>query len=341
MILQLLLILVLTGVNAFFAAAEMALVSVDRLSVESKAQKGNKKATKLLEVIDEPNGFLATIQVGITLAGFLSSASAATGMSEQVGTVLGNMGIPYSDQIAVIVITLILSYFILVFGELLPKQIALGKAESVAFFVVEPIRYTSIITYPFVKLLTLTIRGLMKLFGIREKDESEDVSEERIRMLVSLGRQRGTIEKEEEVRINRLFEFNDKTIDQVMIDKDSVFSISNTSYNGEGIRQVISKKLTRIPVLDQDTNQPVGILLIKDLLSHLSLSEVDDIDVKELMHQPFTCSKDMALDTLFLRMQKARKHMAIVMDGDDYLGIVTIEDLIEQVFGDIEDEFDA
>ncbi len=340
MIVQLILILGLTGLNAFFAAAEMALVSVDRMTVEIEKNKGNKKAGLLLEVIDEPNGFLATIQVGITLAGFLSSASAATGMSDDMAGLLTRIGIPYGDQLALVFITLLLSYFILVFGELLPKQIALGKANQVAYGVVKPIKAISLITYPFVLLLTFTVKALMTLLGIKEKDETEDVSEERIRMLVSLGRQRGIIEKEEEVRINNLFEFNDKTIEEVMIHKDRVFTIVNKTHNKEGIQALIDKRLTRIPVMDPTSGNPVGILLIKDLLKKLSTSDFTPVNIGELMHQPFTCQKNMAVNELFKKMQKSRKHMAIVLDEDKYIGIVTIEDLIEQIFGDIEDEFD-
>ncbi len=340
MIVQFVLILVLTALNAFFAAAEMALVSVDRMTVEMEKNKGNKKAKEVLEVIDEPNGFLATIQVGITLAGFLSSASAATGMSDDVARLLGQIGIPYGEQLAVFFITLFLSYFILVFGELLPKQIALGRANQVAYSVVKPIRLVSMVTYPFVMLLTYTVKGLMRLIGIKAKDESEDVSEERIRMLVSLGRQRGTIEKEEEVRINNLFDFNDRTIEEVMINKESVFTIENRIHDKDGIQRLIDRRLTRIPVVDPISGNPIGILLIKDLLTRLSKDGFETIDIGELMHELYTCQKKMTVNELFKKMQKSRKHMAIVLDGKKYIGIVTIEDLIEQIFGNIEDEFD-
>lgn len=338
---QLLVIIILTGLNAFFAAAEMALVSIDRISVVQKADEGDHRAKELLTIIDEPNGFLATIQVGITLAGFLSSASAATGMSADVATFLDMINIPYSEQVAVILITMLLSYFILVFGELLPKQVALGKAEEIGYRVVKPINIISVATYPFVKLLTFSVNGLMKLFKIKTGDDSEEVSEERIRMMVSLGRQKGTIKRVEEQRINRIFELDDLKVKNVMLPMEEVFCVDLNIPKSEMLEQIIEKKHTRMPVIDKNALKPIGILLIKDFMESGSKLGFENVNFTKIMKKPFVCSGEKRVDNLFLEMQRNRKHMAMVMDDNICVGIVTIEDLIEEVFGDIKDEFDS
>ena len=222
---QFILIAVLTLLNAFFASAEMAIVSLNRNRIKLLAEEGNKKAQHLIELLKEPNKFLSTIQVGITLAGFFSSASAATGISQVMGNQLKELGLPYAQEISLVVITIILSYFTLVFGELYPKRIALKKSETIALFSVKPILFISKLTKPFVKLLSFSTNVLIKLSGMSQEDLEEKVSREEIRSLVEAGEEHGVINEIEKEMINSIFEFDDKQAKEVMTPRTEVYLI--------------------------------------------------------------------------------------------------------------------
>ncbi len=337
LILQLLLIVTLILINAFFAAAEMAIVSVDRYKILKKSNDGDKKAEHLLGLIDEPNKFLATIQVGITLAGFFSSASAATGMSGDLSLFLTGIGMPYSNQISVIIITIILSYFILVFGELFPKRIALKNPEGIAMLLAGPISIIGKVVRPFVAILSISTNSLMRLFKINSNEEKDTVTEDEIKTLLSMARAHGTVKKEEAARINSIFQFDDTLVKDVMIPSEEVFMIDVNKPLSQYMGNILEKMYSRIPVYDTNPKKIVGVLLIKDLLR----KEHNDSDINQMMIKPTCINEDQSIDQLFLILQKARKHMAIIIDKHkNFTGIVTLEDLIEEVFGDIEDEFD-
>ena len=223
---QFILIFVLTALNAFFASAEMAIVSVNRNRMKMLADDGNKRATLLVQLLEEPNKFLSTIQVGITLAGFFSSASAATGVSEVVGYYLSQIGVPYAQSVALVVITLLLSYFTLVFGELVPKRIALQKSEQIAMLSVRPIVFVSKLTKPFVKLLSLSTNLLLHLLEINDSDLEEKVSREEIKSLVDAGEEHGVINQIEKEMINSIFDFDDKLAKEVMTPRTEVYMIN-------------------------------------------------------------------------------------------------------------------
>ena len=222
---SIILIFVLVMVNAFFASAEMAIVSINKTKIGFLADEGNKKAQLLLKLINEPSNFLATIQVGITFAGFFASASAATSISSSFAEVLDKWNIPYSEDIALVLITILISYITLVLGELLPKRIALQNAERVAMISVKPIVFLSKLARPFVWFLSLSTNILLKLFGVNTSGIEEKVSREEIKSLINLGEEQGAINETERDMIEGIIKFDDVLAKEIMTPRTETFCI--------------------------------------------------------------------------------------------------------------------
>ena len=336
---QFILILVLTLLNAFFASAEMAIVSVNRNRIKMLADDGNKKASLLVDLLEEPNKFLSTIQVGITLAGFFSSASAATGISEVIGASLSQIGIPYAQSISLVVITIILSYFTLVFGELVPKRIALQKSEQIAMLSVRPIVFVFKFAKPFVKLLSLSTNVLLRVIGMSDTDLEEKVSREEIKSLVDAGEEYGVINQIEKEMINSIFDFDDKLAKEVMTPRTEVYMINIKL--PLSIEELLEENYSRIPVYEGDMDNIIGILYLKDFLHEAYQVGFENVDIKKLLHRPYFVPECKNIDQLFKELQKSKNHLAVLIDEyGGFSGIVTIEDLIEEVMGDINDEYD-
>ena len=336
---QFILILVLTLLNAFFASAEMAIVSVNRNRIKMLADDGNKKASLLVDLLEEPNKFLSTIQVGITLAGFFSSASAATGISEVIGASLSQLGIPYAQSISLVVITIILSYFTLVFGELVPKRIALQKSEQMAMLSVRPIVFVSKFAKPFVKLLSLSTNVLLRVIGMSDTDLEEKVSREEIKSLVDAGEEYGVINQIEKEMINSIFDFDDKLAKEVMTPRTEVYMINIKL--PLSIEELLEENYSRIPVYEGDMDNIIGILYLKDFLHEAYQVGFENVGIKKLLHRPYFVPECKNIDQLFKELQKSKRHLAVLIDEyGGFSGIVTIEDLIEEVMGDINDEYD-
>ena len=336
---QFILILVLTLLNAFFASAEMAIVSVNRNRIKMLADDGDKKASLLVDLLEEPNKFLSTIQVGITLAGFFSSASAATGISEVIGASLSQIGIPYAQSISLVVITIILSYFTLVFGELVPKRIALQKSEQMAMLSVRPIVFVFKFAKPFVKLLSLSTNVLLRVIGMSDTDLEEKVSREEIKSLVDAGEEYGVINQIEKEMINSIFDFDDKLAKEVMTPRTEVYMIN--SKLPLSIEELLEENYSRIPVYEGDMDNIIGILYLKDFLHEAYQVGFENVDIKKLLHRPYFVPECKNIDQLFKELQKSKNHLAVLIDEyGGFSGIVTIEDLIEEVMGDINDEYD-
>ncbi|GAA0077631.1 hemolysin family protein [Clostridium sp. CTA-5] len=338
---QLILIVILTLINAFFASAEMAIVSLNKNKIKLLEEEGNKKAKLLSNLIEEPTNFLSTIQVGITLAGFFSSASAATGISKEFAVYLKGFNIPHSEQVSLILVTVILSYFTLVFGELFPKRIALKKSEDIAMFLVTPIIYISKIAIPFVKLLSASTNILVRLVGLANDDLAEKVSKEEIKSFVEAGQEHGVINETEKKMINNIFEFDDKLAHEVMTPRTEVYMINIKDSSNEYLDQLIEEKYSRIPVYEDDTDNIIGILYIKDLFSEARKCGFENVDIRSILHLPYFVPETKKIDELFKELQASKKHMAILIDEyGGFSGIVSIEDLIEEVMGNIDDEYD-
>ncbi|MEH7237525.1 hemolysin family protein [Bacillus sp. JJ1562] len=345
MVVEILILVVLILLNSFFAASEMALVSLNDNKVKMMADSGDKKAILVHRLLSNPSGFLATIQIGITLAGFLASAFAAGSFATYLTAWLTDIGVPIApallDTISVIVITLILSYFTLVIGELVPKRLALQKAEAISLNAARPLTILSKVTSPFVKLLTLSTNGIVRLFGVDPNAEDENVTEEEIRMMVDVGKERGTIQESEKIMINNIFEFDNKTVSDIMTHRTNIIAIPLDYTLKEIINLVTVEKYTRFPVYDESIDQIVGILHSKELIKFVDDCNETPFNLKDLLRDPYFVLESKHTNELFKELQKNNIHMAIVIDeygGTD--GIVTIEDLIEEIVGNIFDEYD-
>ncbi len=332
---QLLVLLLLTLVNAFFAGAEMAVVSVNKSKIHSLAEKGNKKAKCVEQLFSDSTKFLSTIQVAITFAGFFSSASAATGISQILGQWLAGFGIPYSGTIAVVGVTLILSYFTLVFGELVPKRIALKRAEQFSMMTVRPILLISKILSPFIKLLSVSTNGFLRLLGMKPEEEEEPVTEEEIRaQLLS-----AQFDNDSKKMINSVFAFDDKTARDIMVPRRKVVAIDINREQDDMISRMIESGFSRIPVYEQEIDKIIGVIYVKDIAKQIIKGE--PVSLHALIRAPYFVPDSKPANILLKEMQNAHIHIAILIDEyGGFSGIVTIEDLAEEIVGQIQDEND-
>ena len=338
---QIIILIVLTLVNAFFACAEMAMVSVNKNKIRRLAEDGKKSAIMVQNFLEEPTKFLSTIQVAITLAGFFSSASAAAGLSEPLGRWLASKKIPYNSQISLISVTLILSYFTLVLGELVPKKIALQKPEAISMFCVKPIRIVSVIASPFIRLLTFSTNILTKPFGIKEGNTEEILSREELISLVNEGQMHGVINRKEKEMIHSIMEFDEKTANKVMTPRINVFAIDINEPMEEYLEELLKAKYTRIPVYEDEIDNIIGILFIKDFLKEAVKHGVEKVDIRSIIRKPYLVPENKVVHDLFRELQQSKKQIAVLIDEyGGFSGIVTMEDLVEEVMGDIEDEYD-
>ena len=338
---KIILILVLILINAFFAAAEMAMVSVNKSKIKMLAEKGNKKALLLKKVLKSPGNFLSTIQIGITFAGFFASASAATSISETLAQFMYKLNIPYGNEISVILITVLLSYITLVFGELLPKRIALQKPEEIALMAIRPINVISKISTPFVKILSASTNLFIKILGLNKSEDKETVSKDEIKSMISIGQESGVIDKTEKDMLDNIFEFDHKVVKEVMTPRGEVFAIKSTTPNETIAKKLISEQFSRVPVYNETRDNIVGILYLKDFFEAVVKVGVDNIKLDQLIRPAYFVLENKAIDDLFKELQDSKQHMAVIIDEyGGFSGIVTIEDLIEEVMGDIDDEYD-
>lgn len=343
MISQLAILVVLIALNAFFAATEIAFISLNDARIEKQAKEGNKKAKQIEKMIKSPSKFLATIQIGITLAGFLSSAFASDAFAERLAPVLYQVmpfiGFGVWKSVSIVIITIILSFFTLVFGELVPKRFAMKYYEKLSFATIGIIRAISIITSPFVKFLTVVTNGVSKLFGVGENEE-ESVTEEEIKMMVDQGEEKGTIKEEEKELINNVFEFNDITVSEIMRHRTDIFAV-DINISTDELLQVLSHeeyRYSRIPVYDETIDEIKGILYVKDVLKNINKKT---FKVKNVVKDAYFVSRNRLINEVFKELQKNKKQIAIIVDEyGGTAGLITMEDILEELVGDIYDEYD-
>lgn len=339
-ILQLILIVVLTMLNAFFASAEMALVSLNKNRVKNQAETGDKKAVMLAKLVDDPSKFLATIQVGITLAGFFSSASAATSIATRLESVFG--GSSFAKELSIIVVTIVLSYITLVFGELYPKRLALQKSEKIARVSVRPIMAVGVVLRPFVKFLSFSTDILVKLTRMEKNTDNEKMTREEMQLLIETGRRDGIIEVEELQMLRGVFEMDNEYAREVMVPRTDAFMIDAETESEELCDALLSENFSRVPVYTGDQDSVLGILHMKDFFAEARKSGFENIDVKSLVKNAYFAQETMFIDDLLKNMQRTRNQMAILMDEyGGVAGIVTVEDLLEEIVGEIDDENDV
>lgn len=342
---QLLLQLVLIAVNALFAATEIAVISLNETKVRRMAEGGDRKAAKMLRMVTEPTGFLSTIQICITLAGFLGSAFAADNFSDKLVNWLindcGVSGVSPSalDTISVIIITLVLSYFTLVLGELVPKRIAMKRSESIARAVSGLMIAMTAALRPIIWLLTVSTNGVLRLCGIDPEDNAEEVSEEEIIMMLDEGEEAGSIESGEKELIKNVFSLNDTTAEDVMVHRSQVAFLKRDDARTTLLNEIAESGYSRFPVYGENIDDIVGILYAKTYLTAQSRGE--RCEMKDFLMPPRFVHASTHINRILLDMQREHAHMAVVVD--DYggvIGIITLEDILEELVGEIWDESD-
>ncbi len=342
---QLLLQLVLIAVNALFAATEIAVISLNETKVRRMAEGGDRKAAKMLRMVTEPTGFLSTIQICITLAGFLGSAFAADNFSDKLVNWLINdcevSGVSPSalDTISVIIITLVLSYFTLVLGELVPKRIAMKRPEGIARAVSGLMIGMTTVLRPIIWLLTVSTNGVLRLCGIDPEDNAEEVSEEEIIMMLDEGEEAGSIESGEKELIKNVFSLNDTTAEDVMVHRSQVAFLKRDDAQTTLLNEIAESGYSRFPVYGENIDDIVGILYAKTYLTAQSRGE--RCEMKDFLMPPRFVHASTHINRILLDMQREHAHMAVVVD--DYggvIGIITLEDILEELVGEIWDESD-
>jgi putative hemolysin len=337
LVLQLILIII----NALFACAEIAVVSMNDNKLAKLTAAGDRRAIRLSKLTEQPSSFLATIQVGITFAGFLASAFAADNFSDKLANWLVSVGVklPIStlDTASVIVITLILSYFTLVLGELVPKRVAMRKAERLALAMSGFVHFISRVFAPLVWVLTVSTNSILLLFGIDPHAVDDDITEEEIRMMVDRGSEKGAINHDEKEMIQNVFEFDNKTAEDVMIHRTEVSLLWLDESMEQWEKTIIESRHSVYPVCDETTDNIIGILKTKDYF-YLKDKTRENVLSKALKPAYFV-PETVRTDVLFRNMKKSRNHFAIVLD--DYggmSGIITMNDLLEELVGELEDD---
>ena len=339
---QIIFLFILIFINAYFAASEIAFISLNDAKIEKQAKEGNKRAKQIEKMLKNPSKFLSTIQIGITLAGFLSSAFASDTFADALAPALNRafpiISVEVFKGISIVIVTIILSFFTLIFGELVPKRLAMKYYEKIAFSTIDLIRILSVITAPFVKVLTFATNSISKIFGISENEE-EIVTEEEIKMMIDEGKEKGTIQEDEKVMIDNIFEFNDITASEVMTHRTNIYAVEINSKIEEIIENLDEFKYSRVPVYEETIDDIKGILFIKDLLKNFY--ERKEIEIKNIIREAYFVSENKPINELFKDLQKNKMQMAIVIDEyGGTAGLVTMEDLLEEIVGNIFDEYD-
>ena len=339
---DILVIMVLIGINAFFSASEIAIISLNDNMVRRQAEDGDILARRLIRLIENPSRFLATIQVGVTLAGFLSSAFAADKFASRLYALVDPAGThPSFYTVSVVAVTLILAFFSLTMGELVPKRIAQSKPEKMARSVAGIITGVGLVLRPFIILLTVSTNLVLKLFGVDPTKNERSVTEEEIRIMVDVGRESGAIHAAEKEMIENIFDFNDKEVSEIMTHRTNIVSLNVDAGFDEVIEVATKEKYSRVPVYEESIDNIVGILHIKDLLIIAAEEMKKPFSLRDMLRPATFVPESKQVDSLFREMQRDHAQMAVVIDEyGGTAGIVSLEDIIEEIVGSLQDEYD-
>ena len=342
---QILLQIVFILLNAFFAGSEIAFLSLSQIKLSKKAEDGDKTAAALLKVVENPNTFLSGIQVAITLSGFLSAAFGTENFSGYLDDfMLGTLHLPLPagvvSVISTVLVTVIISFFSIAFGEMVPKRIAMQKPMMFAVPALHVLRVVSVVFAPMFALLNVCTNGTLRLMGMKVEAEEGVASEEDLRLMVESSGEQGTIDQDEQEWIENVFDFNDMTASSAMTPEPDVTAFSLDEDPEEILKAIRETGLSRYPVYeDDDVNDICGILNARDFL--LNLQEENPRPLKELLRPAYFVPESVHADQLFKDMQAQKQHLAVVVDEyGGTAGVITIEDLLEEIVGDIFDEFD-
>ena len=338
MIFSIFLLLILIGINGIFSASELAFLSLDKLKLKQEIEKGNKKAESISKILSNSSSFLSTIQVAITFAGFLASAFASDYFADYFLKIINISFISPSllRTILVIIITIILSYFTLVFGELVPKRIAINNPFKVAYSFVGLIKVVNTIFYPLIKVLTISTELICRIFKIKENNKKLD--EEDIKKMILLGKDEGVLEEKEKDYILNIFNFNDLEVINVMTKKEDVILLNLNDNLKDNILKIKKTKYSRFPVYEDNVNNIVGVLNVKDLI--ITTSKEKEINLKDIIRPLKRIAFNEKIDDVFRNMQESNESMVTVYNENEFIGIVTTEDAIEEIVGNIYDEYD-
>lgn len=333
---QFLLLIILTLLNAFFAAAEIAVVSLNKNRVEQKAEAGDKKAKRLSNLLKDSSNFLSTIQVGITLVNILSGASLADSLSQKLAPVFGDVA--WATQVSKVLVLIGLTYISIVFGELYPKRIALNKSEEVARFAVGPIQFIGMIAKPFVWLLSASTNLLSKLTPMEFDDVDNQMTRDEMRYLLEKG---GVLEPDELEMVQGVFSLDTTLAREVMVPRTDSFMIDINDPIDENLQLVLNQTFSRIPVYDDDKDKIVGILHLKNLLKESYTCGFDQVNLIDILQEPLFVPETIFTDDLMYELKRTQNAMAILLDEyGGVVGLVTLEDLLEEIVGEIDDESD-
>jgi magnesium and cobalt exporter, CNNM family len=344
MTLEIFFILVFLVLNGFFAASEIAVVTSRKSFIRNLAEKGSRRANKLLRLQSEPDRFFATVQIGVTVMGSLASAIGGAASAKTIEPIIARIPVHFISNgaaaISIGIVVIVISYFSLIIGELVPKSIALRNPEKVGLFVAGPLSFVSRITSVFVSILTASSNIFLRPFGARAFSERSFISEEEIKLLIEEGTDRGIFEATEHELIHSVFRFADISVKGVMVPVTAMVAF-NIRESPETVVKVISEEnFSRYPVYDKDKTDIKGILYNKDVFNELAYRR--EIVIPRLLHSALFVPETMKISSLMREMQKKRQHMAIVVDEyGSVAGLVTIEDLIEEIVGEIRDEYDT
>lgn len=338
MLFSIMLLIILICVNGIFSASELAFLSLDKVKLKSEVNNGNKKAIKINKILSNPSSFLSTIQIGITLAGFLASAFAADYFADYFLNIIDISFINVSTlrTILVVVITIILSYFTLVFGELVPKRVAINNPFKIAYSFIGLISVINVIFYPMIRFLTFSTEFICKIFKI--KQNSNKLTEEDIKKMILLGKDEGIIEEKEKEYILNVFNFNDIEVSRVMTKASDVVLLDIDSDLKDNIWKIRETKFSRFPVYKENINNIIGILNVKDLI--IRYNDKEKIDLLDVIRPVSSFQYNEKIDDVFRFMQEENESICTIYKKDKFVGIVTIEDAVEEIVGNIYDEYD-
>ncbi|MFW7363656.1 hemolysin family protein [Vagococcus fluvialis] len=335
-LINVIILVVLTLLNAFFAAAEMAVVSVNKSRVEAKADEGDKTSIKLLRLINDSGMFLSTIQVGITLVTLLQGASLANSFARKLAPLFGD--VTWAKQASQLIILVLLTYISIVFGELYPKRIALNKSEEVARIVMGPIRALSVIMKPFVWLLSASTNFISRITPMKFDDENEKMTREEMAYILT---NEGVLDQDELGMVKGIFDMDTTLAREVMVPRTEAFMIDIHHDSSENIDEILSSPFSRVPVYDDDKDKVIGILHLKNLLKEARKSGFENLDLLKVIHEPLFVPETIFIDDLLIELKRTQNHMAILLDEyGGVVGLVTLEDLLEEIVGEIDDESD-
>jgi putative hemolysin len=340
---EILVLIALTLLQGFFVAAEIALVSVRHSRVDQLVEEGSGAARRLRRVLDDPGRFLAVVQLCLTVLGFFASAFAAVSIADGIQNLLETAGVATANAefIAIAIVTVILALFTIVFAELVPKTLALAHPERYALALSRPIDFLGRILGPVVRLLTWITRTITRALGSEVSSEAQITAEE-LRLIVERGGEQGVLEAEEEQMINAVIELGERRVHEVMVPRVSIVGIKVTATFEDAIDVVVAEGHSRIPAYEESIDEVVGILYAKDLLPYLKSDAAPRPSLRTLLRPPVLVPESMTIDDLLHELQRRKVHIAIVLDEyGGTAGLVTIEDLLEEIVGEIQDEYDV